>query len=393
MGGRLRPNNQPFEQVLRHASSVLIILFDLPCLFLCGLAALIAQLAESRSPYKGVGLGRCYKMEQETQQLIEQAEDPWVDLLEDDFAELRKRDRGGGGEAPLQSMKVFRIVECINLSGVEFDYQDVLELGVQGVLAKFGIYCCLTEDEHLLLWDALAELGGHCQTQEMLRVSDRDDYLLPQIGYRTFSLRDEAAFRKAYLAGLRKKHRGAFAAFGTSNDYCAGGAHSKMSIVPEVHKMKEVNEVGGVNGMTSRQHNCIRVLCRKLDKPVPIGVDDWTRRQASECIEELGRQIDSQVSFESAGQLQLHGAAGGGVAVLSRDAQVRLGLAAKLVHQQWALARKKPINGAQEEFKKQVVDLYGLLGEVEQQIAAAPIAPASFPVVSAGGVVGGEAHA
>jgi hypothetical protein len=323
-------------------------------------------------------------------QLVEPSEDAWVDICEDDLAEQRKRDRGGGvrGEAPLQSIRVGRMVEYIRLFGVEFDYQDVLEHGIDWVLAKYGLHFCLSVGEQQLLWDALLELGEHCQTQEMLRVSDRDDYLLPQLKYRGFSLRGEAVFRRAFLAGLRKKHQAS--EYGTSIDSCAGGAHSKMGIVPEVRKMNEMN---GVNGMTSRQHNCIRVLCRKLGKPVPIAVDDWTRRQASECIEELDKQVDSQGSFENAGQVQLHGAAGGGVAVLGRDAQARLGLAAKLVHQQWALSRKRPILGAQEEFKKQVVELYGLLGEVEQQIAATPTGPASSPVVTAGGVAGGEAHA
>ena len=139
----------------------------------------------------------------------------------------------------------------------------------------------------------------------------------------------------------------------------AGGAHNKMSTALEVNEM---------NGATDKQLRCIRVLCSKLGKPVPVGMDGWSREQASEYISSIGRQVDGRDFSQDVGQGQLQNRKANGSTGLSRDEQVRLGLASKLVHQQWAVARKRPINGAQEQFKKEVLDLYGLLGEVEQQV-------------------------
>ena len=85
-----------------------------------------------------------------------------------------------------------------------------------------------------------------------------------------------------------------------------------------------------MNGITERQENCVRVLSSKLGRPVPSGFEGWTRQRASECIEDLGKLVDGKGSFQDASQVQL--GSGNGKGGLSRDAQVRLGLAAKLVH-------------------------------------------------------------
>jgi len=123
-----------------------------------------------------------------------------------------------------------------------------------------------------------------------------------------------------------------------------------------------------MNDITDKQRRCIHVLCTKLSKPEPAGLDGWTRTQASECIEGLAKEVDKRGSFQDASQLQLHDAGGNRTPPLTRDSQVRLGLAAKLTHQQWAMAKKSPVNGARDDFKREVVELYALLGEVEQQV-------------------------
>ncbi len=126
-------------------------------------------------------------------------------------------------------------------------------------------------------------------------------------------------------------------------------------------------EVLKMNGATDKQLRCIRVLCSKLGKPVPRDIEDWSCKEASEYIGLVSRQVDSKDSFQDASQVHLQKVTNGSNE-LSREGQIRLGLAAKLVHQQWALSKKIPVNGA-DDFKKEVVELYNLLGEVEEQAA------------------------
>jgi len=107
------------------------------------------------------------------------------------------------------SFRVYCIVEYVRLRGVDFDYQDVLEHGVVGILTEYGIVCLLSEGERVLLMDSLVELGMQRQTLELLRVAGLDDPALSQVKSGRsgrFSLRDEAAFRRVFLAGLRRKH-------------------------------------------------------------------------------------------------------------------------------------------------------------------------------------------
>ena len=123
-----------------------------------------------------------------------------------------------------------------------------------------------------------------------------------------------------------------------------------------------------MSGITERQGNCICVLSAKLGKPEPAGLERMSRMDASECIEELAKQLDNKGSFLAGNNLRLAPGAGNGT--LSREAQTRLGLAAKLVHHQWALVMRKPQGEYREDFKRDVVDLFMLLGEVEQLVTA-----------------------
>jgi len=166
-----------------------------------------------------------------------------------------------------------------------------------------------------------------------------------------------------------------------------------------------------------------------LGKPVPVGVGFWTMQKASECITELTGQL-RQVSRHSAGHVAglvavgaggcSRGATGqarlveastgfpggcgcvvlsSGVASSGRDARFWLGLAAKLVHQRWALVGKRPVLGACDEFKKEVVELYELLCDVERRVASISSVPFSTALgssacssVVACGAVGRVAH-
>lgn len=124
-----------------------------------------------------------------------------------------------------------------------------------------------------------------------------------------------------------------------------------------------------MNDITEKQERCIQVLSTKLGRAAPSGIEGWTRKQASECIEGLAKEADnSKGSFQDASQLKVANSAGNGSPSPSRDSQVRLGLAAKLVHHQWAMANKSPANGGRDAFKKEVAELYSLLNEVEQHV-------------------------
>ena len=109
-------------------------------------------------------------MTQKEQAIIEQAENAWTGITEDDLAQQR-RGPGGNGEHYAPSFKVFRIVEDIATCGAEHDYQDVLEFGVQGVLAMYGLSLYLTKDEEQLMRESLLEMGEQRQTSEVVRLA------------------------------------------------------------------------------------------------------------------------------------------------------------------------------------------------------------------------------
>jgi hypothetical protein len=144
------------------------------------------------------------------QELVHEFADPaeqWADIMEDDLAAMRHRRDDDGGEGGLASAspsaKVFAIVAEIVRHGVEHDYQDVLEHGVDGVLALYGIGGELAAGERELLREELLALGERVQTREMAMSAQREDSLLQGLRQRTWSPREEAAFRKAFIAALR----------------------------------------------------------------------------------------------------------------------------------------------------------------------------------------------
>ena len=142
-------------------------------------------------------------MKQETQVVFEQAKGAWTDIAEDDLTQQR-RGPGGNGEHCAPSFKVFRIVEDIATRGAEHDYQDVLELGVQGVLAMYSLSSYLTKDEERLMRESLLEMGEQRQTSEMARfeVSCKDELLL--------GLRDRSWMKPADLEREHKIDRAAW---------------------------------------------------------------------------------------------------------------------------------------------------------------------------------------
>ena len=147
--------------------------------------------------------------------------------------------------------------------------------------------------------------------------------------------------------------------------------------------------------ITERQANCISVLCTKLNKAEPAGFERMSRRDASECIEELSKMLGGPASFQAANRSRLAPGAGNGA--LSREAQTRLGLAAKLVHHRWTACGKSPVTATgKSDFKMDVLELFALLGEVEQQLIAqfeGSAWPGQLPrPLDGGGTAGGDAH-
>jgi hypothetical protein len=98
-----------------------------------------------------------------------------------------------------------------------------------------------------------------------------------------------------------------------------------------------------------------------------MDIGTWSRQQASECIEELGSLVDGggKGSFQDASQLRFPNGSGNGG--LSRDAQVRLGLAAKLVHHAWTGVGRSVFE-RRDSFKNDVMEMYAVLAEVEQHL-------------------------
>lgn len=145
------------------------------------------------------------------QQLVCEMSDPaedWASLMEDDLAAERHRrpDGEGGLASSSSSTRVAVIVAQVVRHGVEHDYQDVLELGVEGVLARYGIGVDLTEGETELLRSELLALGGEVQTREMALLAHAEAPLLHGLCQRTWSLREEALFRRVFLEDLRRRH-------------------------------------------------------------------------------------------------------------------------------------------------------------------------------------------
>jgi hypothetical protein len=135
------------------------------------------------------------------ERVVQDPDEHWADLSEDDWRLLHRNDDGEGGAgaaAPLSSPSpaIYSVVSHIVSRGVDFDYQDVLELGVDGVLDLYDVSADLTVEEREHLRDVLLSLGGRVQTREMARLALAEDPLL------------EVLLRKPSVQPLRSRQAG-----------------------------------------------------------------------------------------------------------------------------------------------------------------------------------------
>ena len=150
--------------------------------------------------------------EQEEVQIVQDPEEHWADLMEDDLRLLHRDNGGAGGAASLTtpSMAVYKVVSYIVQKSLDFDYQDVLEYGVDGVLGLYDMHVHLTAEEKEHLQQVLLSLGGRAQTGEMTRFSlgdDGEDSALAEVKYCSWNFAREALLKKLFMAALRQ-HRG-----------------------------------------------------------------------------------------------------------------------------------------------------------------------------------------
>jgi len=130
--------------------------------------------------------------------------------------------------------------------------------------------------------------------------------------------------------------------------------------------------------MTDKQRQCIRTLSLKTGRELPSNLEMMSKREASEHISELleavgnGRGPGQPRSNGNGAASSGHETAGGNGQqnTLPRDAQIRLGMAAKLVYQQWSHLHHNAFE-EKEKFKENVVELYALIREVEEDITRA----------------------
>ena len=152
------------------------------------------------------------RMSEQEVVLVQESDEHEADLAEDDVASLRyeeRRNGGAGGSAPLtlSGVGVYRLAKYIETIGVEFDYQDVLELEVDGVLGLYHISVTLTAEEREHLQDVLLNLGERVQTREMTQLSMAEAPLLEGIRDRGWNFAREALLRKLFMAALRQQRR------------------------------------------------------------------------------------------------------------------------------------------------------------------------------------------
>jgi hypothetical protein len=143
------------------------------------------------------------------ERVVQDPNEHWADLAEDDWRLLHRNDDGEGGAgaaAPLStpSPAVYSIVSHIVSRGVNFDYQDVLELGVEGVLELYDVCADLTVEEREHLRDVLLSFGGRVQTREMARLALAEDSLLEG-----FQRKRSVQPLRSRQAGLRSRLTGA----------------------------------------------------------------------------------------------------------------------------------------------------------------------------------------
>ena len=146
--------------------------------------------------------------EQEEVQIVQDPEEHWADLMEDDLRLLhRDNDRSAGGAASLTtpSTAVYKVVCYIVQQSIDFDYQDVLEYGVDGVLGLYDMHVQLTAAEREHLQQVLLSLGGRAQTGEMARLAN-EDFLLEGLRERRWPSAARSKTSPAeFLVSLREK--------------------------------------------------------------------------------------------------------------------------------------------------------------------------------------------
>jgi len=142
-----------------------------------------------------------------------------LDCMMEQLHEAEECIRGGGFSPSSQGFglpfrpaffNLVRRLESLFGLDVVHDFQDVLEHGVDGVLARYSHGCALvlSASERALLKGLLLSVGGEAQTREMalLVESERPEARLNDVPVRRWSLREEEVFRKVQKAALSEQH-------------------------------------------------------------------------------------------------------------------------------------------------------------------------------------------
>jgi len=109
----------------------------------------------------------------------------------------------------IKKQEIHNIIEYIKQAGFEFDCQDVLE-DTQNILDHYGIFNNFNQEEFELLKSEFLRLAEERQTQEILNlIENHPEPLLKAIqSSKTFSLRLEKLFRKAFIQSIKKQNGG-----------------------------------------------------------------------------------------------------------------------------------------------------------------------------------------
>jgi len=109
----------------------------------------------------------------------------------------------------IDRQSIHNIVEYIKTCGFEFDCHDVKE-NTQRILDYFGIINNFNQQEYRLLKKELLQMAEQHQTREILQlIQNNPDPLLKAIqSSKTFSLRLEKIFRKAFINSTKKQNGG-----------------------------------------------------------------------------------------------------------------------------------------------------------------------------------------
>jgi len=94
--------------------------------------------------------------------------------------------------------KIHNIVQYIKQFVFEYEVEDVVQR-IESIFSDFQIYDVFTDEEMQELQKELLKLAEKFEISESLKLTFQIDPQLAIIPERKFSLRDEKAFRKAYL--------------------------------------------------------------------------------------------------------------------------------------------------------------------------------------------------